>query len=109
VEHPEPDAVPIGVDREERIVLERGQFGLLDLEERGQPWRSRSPTSPPLGPENTATTTNQLLKGGTGRNAEPLIPLSANEIRRLLATLVLAPLTCVDQVFRWSHWRRRRQ
>jgi hypothetical protein len=37
VEHPEPDAVPIGVDREERIVLEGGRFGLLALEELGQP------------------------------------------------------------------------
>jgi hypothetical protein len=35
--------------------------------------------------------------------------LSSNEIRRLLATLVLAPVTCAQTVLSWSIWRRRRQ
>jgi hypothetical protein len=38
-----------------------------------------------------------------------LIPLSANEIRRLLAALALSPLTCIDQILHWSDWRRERQ
>ena len=31
---------------------------------------------------------------------------SANEIRRLLAALVLTPLTYIDHVMHWSRWRR---
>jgi hypothetical protein len=38
-----------------------------------------------------------------------LIPLSANEIRRLLAALALSPLTRIDQILHWSDWRRERQ
>jgi hypothetical protein len=38
-----------------------------------------------------------------------MIRLSGNEIRRLLATLVLAPTVCIDTALRWSTWRRRRQ
>jgi hypothetical protein len=38
-----------------------------------------------------------------------MIPLSGNEIRRLLATLVLAPVACVTSAITWSNWRRRRQ
>jgi hypothetical protein len=48
-------------------------------------------------------------KGGTDRRAQQLIPLSADEIRRLLAALILAPITRVDHVLHWSRWRRRRQ
>jgi len=44
-----------------------------------------------------------------GPSADELIPLSSNEIRRLLATLVLAPAVCPHTVLRWSAWRRRRQ
>ncbi|WP_252444751.1 fructose-bisphosphatase class II [Pseudonocardia humida] len=44
-------------------------------------------------------------KWGTTASGERLIPLSANEIRRLLAKLVLAPVTCLDQVLAWSLWR----
>jgi hypothetical protein len=38
-----------------------------------------------------------------------LIPFSSNEIRRLLATLVLAPVACITAAITWSNWRRRRQ
>jgi hypothetical protein len=37
-----------------------------------------------------------------------LIPLTANEIRRLLAHLVLAPIHGLDRRLSWSRWRRRR-
>lgn len=37
------------------------------------------------------------------------MPLSSNEIRRLLAALVLAPATCMTAAISWSTWRRRRQ
>jgi hypothetical protein len=49
------------------------------------------------------------VKGGPAASENGLIPLSANEIHRLLATLALAPTICVDTVIRWSIWRRRRQ
>ncbi|SCF23509.1 hypothetical protein GA0070558_1728, partial [Micromonospora haikouensis] len=38
-----------------------------------------------------------------------LIPLSSNEIRRLLGKLVLIGRTVADHVLHWSTWRRRRQ
>ena len=42
-------------------------------------------------------------------DGDELIPLTANEIRRLLAHLVLAPIHGLDQRLSWSRWRRRRQ
>ena len=48
-------------------------------------------------------------KGGTTASGERLIPLSANEIRRLLAKLALTPVACIEQVLHWSRWRRKRQ
>ncbi len=52
-------------------------------------------------------------KGGSaadGNNdSHGLIGLTSNEIRRLLATLVLTPLACLTNTIRWSVWRRRRQ
>jgi hypothetical protein len=111
------------VDREERIVLERGQFGLLDLEERGQPWPTTrsAPGGPGTRPHHLGDARARLPRRHSGprtpqrpriscwsqrRTADPVV---VNEIHRLLATLVLAPLTCVDQVLCWSHSRRRRQ
>ncbi|WP_345419505.1 hypothetical protein [Pseudonocardia xishanensis] len=35
--------------------------------------------------------------------------MSANEIRRLLATLAFAPHAYLDHVMHWSRWRRERQ
>jgi hypothetical protein len=43
----------------------------------------------------------------TGDNDE-LIPLTANEIRHLLAHLALAPTHGLDRRLSWSRWRRRR-
>jgi hypothetical protein len=40
---------------------------------------------------------------------DELIPLTANEIRRLLAHLVLAPIHRPNRRLSWSRWRRRRQ
>ena len=48
-------------------------------------------------------------KGGPAAGHNGLIPLSSNEIRRLLAALVLAPIACVTTTITWSNWRRRRQ
>ena len=48
-------------------------------------------------------------KGDLTPRANGLIRLSANEIRRLLAALVLAPTPAVEPVIGWSTWRRRRQ
>jgi SRSO17 transposase len=42
-------------------------------------------------------------------SGERLIPLSANEIRRLLAKLALTPVACTEQVLHRSRWRRKRQ
>ena len=42
-------------------------------------------------------------------DSDELIPLTANEIRRLLAHLVLAPIHGLDRRLSWSRWRRRRQ
>lgn len=38
-----------------------------------------------------------------------MIPLTANEIRRLLARLAFAPVINLTNVLAWSTWRRRRQ
>jgi hypothetical protein len=38
-----------------------------------------------------------------------LIALTVNEIRHLLAILILAAEPIPDRVFSWSNWRRRRQ
>jgi len=46
--------------------------------------------------------------GGHGID-DALIPLTVNEIRRLLAHLVLAPIHGPDRRLGWSRWRRRRQ
>jgi hypothetical protein len=71
------------------------------------PWPcSPPPTSPPPAPTPTRPS---RVKGGPTPGENGLIPLLANEIRRLLATLALAPTICVDTVIRWSLWRRRRQ
>ncbi|MBO0878607.1 MAG: transposase [Pseudonocardia sp.] len=48
-------------------------------------------------------------KGGSAVRGDGPIPLSGNEIRGLLAALVLTPVACVTTVITWSHWRRRRQ
>lgn len=49
-------------------------------------------------------------KGGPpAQHDDKLIPLSANEIRRLLAHTVLAPAHRLAHLLRWSHWRRHRQ
>jgi hypothetical protein len=60
-----------------------------------------------------ATRAREAKKGGSGtsRSADDsgLISLSSNEIRRLLAALVLAPITCLTSTITWSNWRRRRQ
>jgi hypothetical protein len=48
-------------------------------------------------------------KGGPGNGHSELIPLSSNEIRRLLAALVLTPVACLSSAISWSNWRRRRQ
>ena len=42
-------------------------------------------------------------------DGDELIPLTANEIRRLLAHLALAPIHGLDRRLSWSRWRRRRQ
>jgi SRSO17 transposase len=39
----------------------------------------------------------------------PLIPLTRNEIRRLFATLLGAPIRDISRRLRWSRWRRRHQ
>lgn len=56
---------------------------------------------------------HRTLPGGDKRGSTAgqrrLTPLSANEIRQLLAALVVTPLTCVEQVIHWSRWRRQRQ
>jgi SRSO17 transposase len=41
--------------------------------------------------------------------ADPLVPLSINEIRRLLARLVINTVHTVDHWLDWSTWRRRHQ
>lgn len=42
--------------------------------------------------------------------SEPgLIPLTVNEIRRLLNTLIIEPIRDLTHRLRWSHWRRRHQ
>jgi hypothetical protein len=49
------------------------------------------------------------IKRGSRDDEPTLIPLSSNEIRRLLSKLVLAGRTAADHVLHWSGWRRRRQ
>ncbi len=56
-----------------------------------------------------ATCAQEAKKGGPAAGHDGLIPLSSNEIRRLLTTLVLAPITCVTSTINWSNWRRHRQ
>jgi hypothetical protein len=48
-------------------------------------------------------------KGGSPISEDDVIRLSANEIRRLLATLVLTPRICLDSAIDWSIWHRRHQ
>jgi hypothetical protein len=48
-------------------------------------------------------------KRGIRRPCQRLIPLTSNEIRRLLATLVLTPIASLTTATTWSNWRRRRQ
>jgi len=38
-----------------------------------------------------------------------MIPYTYNEIRRLLATVILHPVRGKRFILRWSHWRRRHQ
>jgi hypothetical protein len=49
------------------------------------------------------------VKSGAGPQANELIPLSSNEIRRLIAKLTQVGRAGMDHVLRWSTWRRRRQ
>jgi hypothetical protein len=42
-------------------------------------------------------------------NDQELIPLSVNEIRRLLAKLVINAVHTIDHWLHWSRWRRRHQ
>ncbi len=60
-----------------------------------------------------ATRAQEAEKGGSGPGGNAggsgLIPVSSNEIRRLLAALVLAPVACVSAPITWSNWRRSRQ
>jgi Transposase DDE domain len=37
------------------------------------------------------------------------IPLTVPEIRRLLAAIVLSPIRSIEEILRWSQWRRRHQ
>lgn len=54
------------------------------------------------------TRAEETKKGNFTAESDELIPLTANEIRRLLAS-VLAPAHHLATLLRWSHWRRRRQ
>ncbi len=56
-----------------------------------------------------ATRAQETKKGGPPAGRDMLIPLSSNEIRRLLAALVLALVACITAAITWSNWRRRRQ
>ena len=38
-----------------------------------------------------------------------LIPLTCNEIARLVNRLIVEPIRSLASVLRWSHWRRRHQ
>jgi hypothetical protein len=48
-------------------------------------------------------------KGGGDPQADELLPLSGNEIRRLIAKLAQVGRAGMEQILRWSAWRRRRQ
>ena len=97
-----------------------GDRGVLpDREERGRPGSLPGPVMAGLArPHHVGHARRRLPrrhpragggKGGPATGRDGLIPLSGNEIRRLLATLVLAPVACLTSAISWSNWRRRRQ
>jgi hypothetical protein len=47
----------------------------------------------------------------TTRSHQPdgLIPLTCNEIARLINRLIVEPIRSLTHILRWSHWRRRHQ
>jgi len=57
----------------------------------------------------SASSSDSAHTSATTSDNDELIPLTANEIRRLLAHLALTPVIGLDRRLRWSRWRRRRQ
>ena len=53
--------------------------------------------------------TRRRKRGSAATSRDGLIPLTSNEIRRLLAALILTPVACLTSAITWSNWRRRRQ
>jgi hypothetical protein len=49
------------------------------------------------------------VAAATNDPADDLIPLTVNEIRHLLAKLVLTTIRTATYWLTWSHWRRRHQ
>ena len=49
------------------------------------------------------------VKGGDDPDADTLIPLSSNEIRRLFGKLAQLGRSGMASALTWSQWRRRRQ
>ncbi len=109
--------LPLIAAHADQAVGDRGN--VPDQQKRGRPRPLPGPPLPSLVPTHHPGHARHRLprhhprhrsqKRGPTANHDELIPLSSNEIRRLLAALAFAPISNLARIMTWSHWRRRRQ